>query len=76
MPVVSRVGFLRSGLILVGLKTFGNRLELREVLISIVRKDRMSPKMSWRREEGIESMGHVSAGPIVSAGHQGAGKGR
>jgi len=53
------VGFLRSGLILTALKVVGNRPELREVLIRVVRKGRMSPKMSWRRE--IESRGQVVA---------------
>jgi len=30
-----------------------------KVLIREVRMGRMSPKMSWRREDGIGSMGHV-----------------
>jgi len=57
--MVSRVGFLRSCLILAVLKAVGKRPELREVLIRVVRKGRMSPKMSWRREEGIGAGGGV-----------------
>jgi len=53
MSVVSSMGFLRSGLILVVLKVVGNRPELRRVLIRVVRKGRMSPKMSWKWEDGI-----------------------
>jgi len=48
---VSKVGFLRSGLIL----AVGNRPELREVLIRAARKGRMS----WRMEDGIGSRGQV-----------------
>jgi len=61
MSVVSRVGFFRSALILAVLKVVGNRPELREVLIMVVRKGRMSPEMSWRREDGIRSRGQVVA---------------
>jgi len=43
----------RSALILAVLKTFGNRPELREVLIMVVRTGRMSPEMLPRREDGI-----------------------
>jgi len=35
------VGFLRSGLILAVLKAVGNRPELREVLVRVVRNGRM-----------------------------------
>jgi len=60
--VVSRVGFLRSGLILAVLKAeVGNRPKMREVLVRVVGKGRMSPEMSWRREDGIGSRGHVVA---------------
>jgi len=55
------LGFLRSGLILSVLKAVGNRHELREVLIWVVRKGRMSPEMSWRSENGIGSRGQVVA---------------
>jgi len=53
------VGFLRSGLILAVLKAVGNRPESTEVLIRVVRKGRMSPELSWRREDAIWSMGHM-----------------
>jgi len=33
----------------------------REVLIRVVRKGRMSPEMSWRREDGIGTQGQVVA---------------
>jgi len=61
MSVVSRVGFLRSGLILAVLKTVGIRPELREVFIRVVRKGTMSPELSWKREGGIGSRGQVVA---------------
>jgi len=57
MSVVTRVGFLRSSLILAVLKGVRNRPEL--VLIMVVRKGRMPPEMSWRREDGIGSMGQI-----------------
>jgi len=43
------------------LKAVENRPELREVSIRVVRKGRMSPEMSWRREDGIGSRGQVVA---------------
>jgi len=55
------MGFLRSCLIVAVLKAVGNRPELREVLIRVVRKGRMSPEMSWRREDGIGSREQVVA---------------
>jgi len=58
---VLRVGFLRSGLILAVLKVVGNRPELREVLIRVMRKGRMPTEMSWRKEDEIGSMGQVVA---------------
>ena len=42
MLVVSRVGFLRSGLILAALNDSGTRPEVREELIKAVRNGRMS----------------------------------
>jgi len=55
MSVVLRVGYLRSGLILAVLKAVGNRPELREVLIRVVRKGRILPE--GRMEDGISVKG-------------------
>lgn len=46
MLVASSVGFLRNGLILAVLTLVGNRPELKKMLIRVVRKGRMSLKMS------------------------------
>jgi len=45
------VGGVKGGLILTALKVFGNRPELGEVLIRVVRMGRMSPKMSTEHLE-------------------------
>jgi len=63
MSVASRVGFLRGGLILAVLEVVGNRPELRvlKVFIRGMGRGKMSPEMSWRREDGIGSREQVVA---------------
>ena len=50
--MVSRVGFLRRGFILAGLKDAGPMPEVREELIRAVRNGKMSLETAWRSEEG------------------------
>jgi len=67
--VVSRVGFLRSGLILAVLKAVGNRPEMRKVLVRVVRKGRMSLKMAlWVEGEGVSAKPNV-AKKLMNSGH-------
>lgn len=55
MSAESRVGFFRSCLTVAVLKRAGIWPEVREELIRVERKGRVSCEMSWRREEGIVS---------------------
>ena len=61
MSAGSRVGLFRYGFNVAVFKGAGIRSEVREELIRVVRNDKMSFEMYWRRWEGIGSREQVVA---------------